>query len=318
MHQHKSCPRLCTGAEDKAEASPCLLVSWPQQHPTCCLFHPPRVLTPMHFWNHQPAGKTLGSQDPLQDVECELHLTRKSLASLSPVSSCNQVRWHRATPAPEPRVTTTMNSPPSPQSKEKQSQDLPKGTGIKRSQAKGRSRRLSFTPSRTRAFQGHLVWWQLQRRPQPAPYVRPGQEPTAGAGLGWRLSLWLCFPSRGGSYCLPSTVSRGAARGAPGRRRKGWDTENRDTGNPGTRGAGGQDGAAEGGRGRRWDGGEEVRLCSPPPQTTQGPQGGAGGKGERRGEGGGAAQAPARANLSEVRRGWEPWREDSQTDSFQL
>lgn len=145
---------------------------------------------------------------------------------------------------------------------------------------------------------------------------RTGADAWSWLGLAF-VPLALLSLSRRELFPSQRRVPRGHERGtrpAAGRR-KGWDA-----GNPRTRGAGEEDGRAEGGRGRRWDGGEEVWLCSPPPQTTQGPQGGAGGEGERREDGGGAAQAPApaRVNLSEVRRGWEPWREDSQTDSFQL
>lgn len=86
--QHKSCPRLCTGAEDKAEASPCLSAVLP---PAASHLLPPLPTTqspgPNAPLEHQPAGKTLGSRDPLQDVGCEQNLTGKSLASSSLVSS---------------------------------------------------------------------------------------------------------------------------------------------------------------------------------------------------------------------------------------
>lgn len=90
VHQHKSCPQLCTAAEDKAEASPRL----PVVPPAASHLLPPlptQSLCPNAFLEHQPAGKTLGSWDPLQDAGCELNLTGKSLATLSLVSSCNQI-----------------------------------------------------------------------------------------------------------------------------------------------------------------------------------------------------------------------------------
>lgn len=86
---------------------------------------------------------------------------------------------------------------------------------------------LSFTPSGTRAFQGHLVWWQLERRPQPAPCVRPGQEPTAWSWLGLAfVPLALLSLSRRELLPPQRSVPRGRERGtrpAAGRR-KGWDT----------------------------------------------------------------------------------------------
>lgn len=115
-----------------------------------------------------------------------------------------------------------MKSPPSPKTKEKRIQDLPEGTGIKRSQAKGRSRQQNPFPSPLPAPEPSRGTWCGGSSSGVHSRLRVSVQDRSrrpGAGLGWRLSLWLCFPSRGGSYSLPSAVSRGAARGVPGRRR---------------------------------------------------------------------------------------------------
>lgn len=134
---------------------------------------------------------------------------------------------------------------------------------------------LSFTLSRTRAFQGDLAQWQLTRRLQPALCVCPGQEPTA---QGW-LSLAfvpLALLSLLSRELFPPQrpVPRGQREGSPDSSRVPEGL--RFGGIPRTQGARGEDGGEEGSGGRRWVGGEEVQLCSPPPRTTQGQVGGEG------------------------------------------
>lgn len=179
--------------------------------------------------------------------------------------------------------------------KEKQSQDLPKGDGEEKIPGEEKEREvksLSFAPSSTRAFQGDLVQWQLEWRPQPAPCVRPGQEPTA---RGW---LWLAFVplallslSQKELFPPQHRILRGQREGHPDSSGMpeglGWIR-----GTPRTRGARGEDGGEEGGGGRRWVGGEEVRLCSPPPRTTQGPSGRGRGEAVEKAAGGRPSPSP--------------------------
>lgn len=129
-----------------------------------------------------------------------------------------------------------MNFPPTPSSfphpvqlKEKQSQDLPKGTGKKRSQAKRRSGWQNPFPSLLPAPEPSRGTWHSGSSSSVRSRLRVSVQDRSRqpeAGFGWRLSLWLCFPSRGRSYSLPIAVSRGASeRGtltAAGCRR-GWD-----------------------------------------------------------------------------------------------
>jgi len=86
--------------------------------------------------------------------------------------------------------TQSQPFPPSRPAQRKAKSGLTKGYGeekIPGEEKEWAAKSLSFAPSSTRAFQGDLTRWQLEWRPQPAPCVRPGQEPTA---WGW---LWLAF-----------------------------------------------------------------------------------------------------------------------------
>lgn len=126
---------------------------------------------------HQPAGKILGSQDPVRVKDAGCVPQGRAEVPSSHFILCPYMTT-RSNPSPWGWVTASMNSPttPSPiphpiQLKENQSQDLPKGTGKKIFQVKRRSGQQNPFPSLLPApepFQGDLVQWQLKRCPQPA------------------------------------------------------------------------------------------------------------------------------------------------------
>lgn len=199
-----------------------------------------------------------------------------------------------------------------PQTEEKQSQDLPKGTGMKRSQAKGRSRQQNPCPSPLPAPEPCRGTWCGGSSNGVHSQLRVSvQDRSRCLELAWAgvCPFGFAFPLAEGAIPFPARVPRGRERGtgtAAGLQ-QGWDTG----------GHGEPDGRMEEPK-VGWRRGGAAELPSAPDHT--GTTGRSGRGRGAAGEGGGAAQAPApaRVNLSEVRRGWEPWREDSQTDSFQL